>query len=94
LQVLAVACYELKNTSAMRQVCKQLCLKFVQSEQATKAILKKEEVTNPTGEQSKKATKVAAKHYHTILFFYMDYSHRNRKIIKVTKNAALRKKHN
>jgi len=53
----------------MRQVCKQLCLKIVQSEQATKAILKKEEVTNPTGEQSKKATKVAAKKYHTILFF-------------------------
>jgi len=52
---------------AMRQVCDQLGLQIGQLEQGAQAILKKEEVTNPTNKQSEEASK---RHPRNIIQYY------------------------
>ena len=57
--------------TAMPQVIERLGLNIGQSEQSTRAVLKKEGVTDPTTEQLKQAKERAVEEFFSTLFMYM-----------------------
>jgi len=78
--------------TAMQHVCEQLGMTIGQSDQATKAVLNREGVTNPTTEQLEKAKKKAVEEFYTILFLYLVDCQKYSKVVEDMENAVLKKK--
>jgi len=68
--------------TAIIQFCDQPGLCIGQTEQGSKAVLKREGVTSPTGEHLEDVKKKAAEEFVAILFLYMADWHRYGKIIE------------
>jgi len=73
---------------AMQQVCEQLGLMIGQSEQAMKAVLSREGVTNPTTEQLERAKKKAVEEFYAILFIYLTDRQKYGKVIEDGKQCT------
>jgi len=80
--------------TAMRQVCDQLGMTIGQSDQATKAILHRDGVMNPTTEQLEKAKKKAVVKFYAILFTYLVDHQKYGKVVEDIENDVLKKKKN
>jgi len=78
----------------MQQVCDQLGMTIVQSDQATKAILHREGITDPTTKQLEREKKKAVEEFYAILFTYLIDRQKYGKVVEDMENHVLKKKKN
>jgi len=76
----------------MQQICKQLGLYIGVSGQGARAVLKREDLMNPTTEQLTQAKEKPMEEFFVLLFLYMAYCLKYGKIVKDTENAVLQKR--
>ena len=86
------------NLNAMERlgvyVCEQLGMTIGQSDQATKAVLNREGVTNPKTEQLEKAKKKVVEEFYAIFFLYLIDHQKYGKVVEHMENDVLKKKKN
>ena len=66
---------------ALRKVCTELGIRFRQSKDDVKAIIKSEGIDNTTSEQIKEAIDRAEEEHHAVLFLYKADRHKYVKLI-------------